>query len=101
MQPNYRRYFIELQSAHADVPRNREAAMRREQAAAFIESLHLWLGETALADKVAQLAITALGQVHITCEADLITQIHAREEDSIAIIRPAAAYLESMGRWER
>ncbi len=101
MQAELKRYFIELQAGSVQVPRNREAEQRRAQAADFVAAISDWLKEEELEDKVAGMAITALGQVQITCEADVITQIHAQEEDNIAIIRAAAAYVETMGRWKR
>ena len=107
MLPEYHRYFIELQTysvkptSGVDALRTRETQLRREQAADFIATLNDWLKEKELEDKVTGMAITALGQVQITCEADLISQIHAQEEDTIATIRPAAAYVEAMGKWAR
>ena len=101
MRGTHKRYFIELQPNGQEVPRNREAALRREQAASFIQDLNEWLKSNELDSKVSTMAITALGQVQITCEADVIGKIHTQEEDLIATIRPGAAYVEGISRWGR
>ena len=85
---NKHRYFIELHmGAESDVPRNREAEVRRAQAAQFIDQIALWLHEMELKDKVTSMAITALGQVQITCEQDIISRLRGDETLSIAAIR--------------
>ena len=101
MSGHHKRYFIELQPKGEDVPRNREAEQRRQQAAVFIDSLNEWLKTNDLNSKVSAMAITALGQVQITCEADVIGKIHTQEEDHIATIRHGAAYVEGISRWNR
>ena len=85
------RYFIELQPADGPpVPRWRETEARREQAASFISAIHDWLKREALESKVAAIAMTALGQVQITCEAEVINQIRHQDEMNIAAIRRGA-----------
>ncbi|MDX2028417.1 MAG: hypothetical protein SFW62_07255 [Alphaproteobacteria bacterium] len=99
MQSDQHRYFIELQpAAGATVPRNREDEIRREQAAHFITAIYAWLKNNALGDKVSAVAMTAFGQVQITCEADVISRLSDEEELQIAAIRPSALYVEGMGR---
>ena len=97
MQNNKNRYFIELQmGADAPVPRNREAEIRRAQAAQFIDQLALWLHEQELNDKVTSMAITALGQVQITCEQDIISRLRDDEKLQIAAIRQGASIADSI-----
>ena len=96
----HRRYFIELQPADGrPVPRNRETELRREQAARFIAHVGDWLRREALESKVASMAVTALGQVQIICEADIIQHLRHEDEAPIAAIRNSAMYVESMSRW--
>jgi hypothetical protein len=93
------RYFIELQmGAHTDVPRNREAEIRRAQAALFIDQMALWLDEQEFHDKVASMAITALGQVQITCDQDIIQHLRRDENLQIAAIRQGASLADSVYR---
>jgi hypothetical protein len=93
------RYFIELQMGmDADVPRNREAAVRRAQAAQFIDQIALWLHAEELNDKVTSMAITALGQVQITCDQDIISRLRGDETLHIATIRQGATLSESVNR---
>ncbi len=94
-----KRYFIELQQEGSPVPRSMEAAQKRAQAAHFIASIHDWLTENELNDKVSTMAITAMGQVLITCEADVIQLIHQQEETSIATIRHGSMFVEGISRW--
>jgi len=94
------RYFIELQPIDGEpMPRQRETELRREQAAHFIMQIGDWLHREALESKVAHMAITALGQVQITCEADIIQHLRHQDEERIAAIRYGAMYVETMGRW--
>ena len=96
---NKYRYFIELQMESEDeVPRNREAEMRRAQAAIFISQIAQWLEEEELNDKVASMAVTALGQVQITCERDIITRMQKDDTLHIATIRSGASLSESLQR---
>jgi hypothetical protein len=92
------RYFIELQmeASESDVPRSREAEIRRAQAAQFIDQLAVWLHEQELKDKVASMAITALGQVQITCEQDIISKLRGDENLNIAAIRQGASLIDSI-----
>jgi hypothetical protein len=93
------RYFIELQmDGEQDVPRNREAEIRRAQAMRFIDHVSEWLAEEELKDKVASMAVTALGQVLITCEEDVISRLREDERMSIAAIRSSATIAESVQR---
>jgi hypothetical protein len=94
------RYFIELQLAgkQAEVPRNREAEIRRAQAAQFIDQLSIWLHEQELNDKVGGVAITALGQVQITCEDDIISRLRDDDKGQIATIRQGATLANSIHR---
>ena len=98
MTRDQNRYFIELLPEGEPVPRNLEAEKRREQAAHFVAALHNWLHEKNLNDKVSAMAITALGQVQITCEADIISRIRHQEEPNIAAIRQGSSYIESLGK---
>lgn len=96
----HRRYFIELQPKDGrPVPRHQENEIRREQAAHFIAYVGDWLRREALENKVASMAITALGQVQIICDAEIINHLRHEDETSIAAIRNSAMYVESMNRW--
>jgi hypothetical protein len=94
------RYFIELQLQRSEpVPRYLESELRREQAADFITYVGEWLRREALEDRVMSMAITALGQVQIICDADIINQLRDTDEAHIASIRNGAMFVETMGRW--
>lgn len=94
------RYFIELQPEHTEpVPRYRETEMRRKLASHFVEIIGEWLKEQDLDDKVSAMAITALGQVQITCEADVITQIRSQDMMEIASVRQGSMLSENFTRW--
>lgn len=45
------------------------------------------------------MAITALGQVQITCEADVITQIRSQDMMEIASVRQGSMLSENFTRW--
>ncbi|MDR3449647.1 MAG: hypothetical protein P4M15_07885 [Alphaproteobacteria bacterium] len=93
------RYFIELlMQETAPVPRNREAEIRRAQAAHFIDLMAAWLHDEELKDKVSSMAITALGQIQITCEKDIIGRLRADDTLHIAAIRQGAALSDSLQR---
>jgi hypothetical protein len=98
MAQDKNRYFIELQMESNEVPRNREAEIRRAQAAQFIDQIANWLHEQELNDKVTSMAITALGQVQITCEQDIISRLRNDEKLNIATIRQSAAIANSVQR---
>ena len=100
MNNEQHRYFIELQP-HEGTPvsRSEEALVRRQQAERFVEEVGAWLQREAMESKVLAMAVTALGQVQITCEADVISQIRTHDEERIAAIRQGATYVENMGRW--
>lgn len=95
------RYFIELQLEDiAALPRYRETELRREKAAHFISMIATWLKEKELDDKVAAMAITALGQVQITCAADVINEIRKDDEMNVATIRQGSTmFVETACRW--
>jgi len=99
MQSEKNRYFIELQPEGEPVPRYRENETRRQQATQFVAMIHEWLKEKELESKVSDMVITALGQVQITCEADVIGMLRHHEEQNIATIRQASAYIGNIGRW--
>ena len=93
------RYFIELQmDSESEIPRNREAEIRRAQAAQFIDQISMWLHEQELNDKVASMAITALGQVQITCEQGIISRLREDDTLQIATIRQGGSLAESIQR---
>jgi hypothetical protein len=99
MNHDHHHYFIELQPAGvAPIPRNREAEARREQAVLFIATIYDWLKNHDLNDKVSEMDVTALGQVRITCDAEIIHRIRGEDALSIAAIRPGAMYVEGMGQ---
>ena len=99
MSKDTHRYFIELQMDKGlNIPRNREAELRRAQASEFISQLSDWLQKEELKDKVASVAITALGQVQITCEQDLISRLQTNESMPISTIRPGLPLTESLQR---
>jgi hypothetical protein len=100
MTGEHGRYFIELQPKAGDpVTRNRETELRREQAAHYIVAVGEWLRREALENKVASMAITALGQVQIICEADIINHLRHEDEETIVAIRHGAMFVETMNRW--
>ena len=93
-------YFIELQSDKTEpVPRYRETELRRELAAQFVEVIGEWLKEQDLDDQVSDIAITALGQVQITCEANVINQIRNQDVMEIAAVRQGSMLSENFNRW--
>lgn len=97
MTQNQNRYFIELQlDGLTEIPRNRESEIRRAQAADFINQLADWLSTEELKDKVASMAITALGQVQITCEQDIIHRMRSDDNLPIATIRQSGSLAESV-----
>ena len=73
--------------------------MRRALAARFLEWIGAWLKEKGLENKVSAMAITALGQVLITCEPDVIHQILRQDEIDIATIRQGVMYVGHAVRW--
>ncbi len=99
MREEKRRYFIELQmEGGKPVPRKQEAQIRREQAQQFIGQISKWLEEQELNDRVASMAITALGQVLITCEQDIIIRIQEDDTLNIAAVRSSATLADSVQR---
>jgi hypothetical protein len=100
MYRDQHRYFIELQPEEGEpAPRWRETELRRLLAARFVERAREWLKEHELHDKVSMMAITALGQVHITCEANVITKLRHQDIMHIAAIRQGAMFVAQMERW--
>lgn len=99
-QNELNRYFIELQPAGGPpVPRAKETEQRRRQAEHFIASIADWLRNHAMEDRVTALTVTALGQVQITCPADVINHIRDENDQDIANIRPGAVFTGNLGRW--
>jgi hypothetical protein len=97
MTQDKHRYYIELQMDSESVPRNREAEIRRAQATQFIGQFSEWLREQKLNDEVA-MAVTALGQVQITCEQDIISRLRSNDKLNIAAIRQGATLSDSIQR---
>ena len=94
------RYYIELQPVDGEpAPRYRETELRRALAAQFLAKAGAWLREQELIDKVSAMVITALGQVQITCEADVISHIRSEDTLNIAAIRQSGMYQEQPSRW--
>jgi hypothetical protein len=88
MAQDIRRYFIEPQMATDDeLSRNREAEVRRVEAEKFLEQIASWLDGHDLQAKVVRMAITAMGQVQITCERDLINRLCEDDQLPIAAVR--------------
>ena len=103
MYGHQKRYFIELQSdtpSDIQLPRNQELEIRREIAAHFITMIAERLKSEELDDKVSMLAVTALGQVQITCEADVINLIRQQKAKDIVAIRQGSLFAENIGRWQ-
>ena len=101
MYGQQKRYFIELQPDSAiTLPRNQELEIRRQMAAAFIETIAARLKIEELVDKVSMMAVTALGQVQITCESDVITLIRNQDSREIAAIRQGLLFADNIGRWQ-
>ncbi len=99
MTQDKNRYFIELQlETVSEMTRNRETEMRRAQAAHFIDQLATWLTEESLKDKVSSMAITAMGQVQITCEQDIIARLRNDDNMPIATIRQGGALSDTVHR---
>jgi hypothetical protein len=100
MVKDLKRYFIELQPVEGEtVPRHQETAKRRELAAQFLKNVGLWLHQHEMADKVSEMAITALGQVQMTCVPDVINHIRHYDDLNIANIRQGAVPVELQPRW--
>ncbi len=99
MGENKHRYFIELQmDGKETVPRKQEAEVRRAHAEAFVGQISEWLQKEELDNKVASIAVTALGQVLITCDHDVIARIREEEERSIVSIRSGTTLSTSLRR---
>lgn len=87
------RYFIELRpTVDETAPRATAQAERRRQALTFVKDLHAWLDKNSLAPKVQTLDVTVFGQIHITCESDLIEKVRDDETLNIASIRQAPGF---------
>ncbi|MDD4617474.1 MAG: hypothetical protein PHW76_10305 [Alphaproteobacteria bacterium] len=99
MPQDKRRYFIEVPLNGGEaVSRRYEAEARRAMAAQFVGEFSQWLRDQDLDSKVASIAVTALGQVLITCEMDIISRMRKDENLHIANIRSAAALAGSIQR---
>ena len=93
------RYFIELQpEAGPPVPRYQETELRRAQALRFITAIRQWLQQLDISNKVATLAVTAFGQIQITCESDIISHLPNYDDMSIAVIRRGSDFAGNFGR---
>lgn len=90
------RYFIELQPEISDLPRAEETVQRRAQAIRFMHSIQQWLAAQNMSSLVSRVAVTAFGQIHITCAAEVIQTIRSTREPAIAAIRSGTRPL-SMG----
>lgn len=100
MLQDKRRYFIELHlDGREDIPRRHEAGIRRAQAEQFIGQISDWLHqEETLESKVSSIAITAMGQVLITCDQEVISRLRENEGLNIAAIRSGTPLTESIQR---
>ena len=99
MREDKRRYFIELQMNETpDVPRNREAEVRRALATRFLNQISQWIQEEEQKGTVSSVAITALGQVLITCEQNIIARLRENEKLNIVAIRSSAPLADSVQR---
>lgn len=99
MSNDKHRYFIELQTGlDCGASRAQETEIRRAAAEKFIGNVLRWLEEHDMNDKVAHLAVTALGQVHITCERDIIDKLRDDEGEEIVAIRQGLPLTESIQR---
>jgi hypothetical protein len=95
------RYFIELHMEGRDaIPRRCEAEVRRAQATQFVSHISQWLQQEELKDKVSSIAVTALGQVLITCEEDIISRIRDDGTLNVAAIRAGKGLSQSIQRVE-
>ncbi len=93
------RYFIELRPSTPETASRLHAQEeRRRHALAFIHDLREWLDENSLQDKVQTLDVTVFGQVHITCEPDVIDFVREHDDSQIAVIRPASVFHEGVRR---
>lgn len=104
MNTNTRRerhlYFLELRddTSSSSMPRFQEASLRRAQALEAIIAIGEWLKRMDFQDKVSSLAATALGQVLITCEADVISLMLREEFVPVVAVRNGAAFVENLGK---
>ncbi len=98
MREDKRHYFIELQMEAIEVPRNREAALRRAQALLFVGQIKDWIDQESLEEKVSSMAVTAMGQVLITCEKDIIARLRSDESLNIAAIRASTPLSHTLRR---
>jgi hypothetical protein len=95
MYGDHFRYFIELQPPAGTPPvRSEESNQRKRQATDFISLVHEWLNDNLMMDQVSSLAVTALGQVQITCRAEIIDQIRHQDVLGIAEIRSGTHFSE-------
>jgi len=93
------RYFIELQTGlDCGASRIQETAGRRAAAEKFVSEVLGWLQENELKEKVAHLAVTALGQVQITCESEVIDKLRRDDRENIVNIRQGLPLTESLQR---
>lgn len=94
------RYFIELQPNNTQpVPRYLETEIRRKLATEFIQAIHEWLKDQDMENRVYAMAITALGQVQITCDPEILHQIRNQEIMEIASVRQGSLLNEKFSRF--
>lgn len=87
-KPANSRYFIELHVADShETSRPILDQMRRHKALEFMQIVVEWLREHEMADDVASLSVTAMGQVMIVCTNRVIDQIREQDIWAIAHIR--------------
>lgn len=93
-------YFLELrdETSSSSAPRCQEASLRRAQALEAIIAISEWLKRVEFQDKVSSLAATALGQVVMTCEADVISLMLREECVPVIAVRNGATYVENLGK---
>ncbi|MER2519842.1 MAG: hypothetical protein ABTQ34_04035 [Bdellovibrionales bacterium] len=92
-------YFLELRDdIVSPVPRAREAELRRAQALEAIGSIREWLRRADLQHKVSSMVATALGQILITCEEDVISRMLHEEFVPVVAVRNGATYVANLGK---
>ncbi len=98
-KPINSRYFIELH-----VEKSQETArpvldqMRRHKALEFTQIVSEWLGEHGMANDVASISVTAMGQVMIVCSNRVIDQIREQDVWGIAHIRSSDQFSKLASR---
>ena len=94
-KPITSRYFIELQVAtDPEAPRFLRDEIRRHGAIEFVRIISEWLKDNKLQKQVAELSVTALGQVMIVCARPVIDLIREQDIWAIAHIRSSDQFDE-------